>query len=195
MTDIKMNRQLGTKWFTFYTKVRPQFALVAVFSAISDFISYTDVYASNIWLILYLAGAIAQPILCLLVFAKSNGDYVEFVRFVKGVLLFEAINMSYAQGLLLYVTIQDFVYAYLWFAIMFVISFFLWYRLNVKYFKKRIVTIPNYTVNTMPFYQAPYVNNQTGTTNETYQNRFCSMCGTKLKQGSKFCHNCGAKVE
>ena len=90
-----MNKQLGTKWFTFYTKVRPWLAWLMVFSTIGDFMQYPDVYLTNWWLLLCFLAAITQPILCIAVAVKSSGDYASFVRFVKGVLLFETINMAY----------------------------------------------------------------------------------------------------
>ena len=168
-----MNRALGTKWFTFYTKVRPWLALVSVFSIIGDFMQYTNVYMSNLWLLLYFVLAIIQPILCLMVFAKSSGNYIDFVRFVKGVLLFETINMSYQQGVQQYIrSAFDIGSALAMFVIMFVIMYFLWYRLSVKYFEKRILLHDGEAVS-----------------------RFeCDSCGYIDTVSFKSCPKCGAYV-
>ena len=72
MGELQMNKQLGTKWFTFYTKVRPWLACLMIFSTLGDFFQYPDVYLSRWWLLLYLLGAIAQPILCIIVAVKSS---------------------------------------------------------------------------------------------------------------------------
>ena len=82
MNNLNMNTQLGTKWFTFFTKVRPWLGCIMMFSTITEFVEYTDIYLSNWWLMLYLAVAIALPVLNIMVFVKSRGDYVEFVSFV-----------------------------------------------------------------------------------------------------------------
>ncbi len=46
MDNIKMNRQLGTKWFTFYTKVRPWLACLTAITVIADFMQYQEIYTS-----------------------------------------------------------------------------------------------------------------------------------------------------
>ena len=93
-----MNRMLGTKWFTFYTKIRPVFAVLFAIASIMDFIQYTSVYFDYWWLLLYFLMVVAQIVLCILVAIKSGEDYADFVRFVKGVLLFEVFNIAYQQG-------------------------------------------------------------------------------------------------
>ncbi len=171
--DTNMNQSLGTKWFTFYTKVRPWLALVSVFSIISDFMQYTDVYISNWWLLLYFIFVIVQPILCIMVFVKSSGNYIDFVHFVKGVLLFETINMSYQQGVQQYIrSVFDGGSAFVMFVIIFVIMFFVWYRLNVKYFEKRVLLHSGEAVS-----------------------RFeCDSCGYIDNISFKACPKCGAYV-
>lgn len=191
-----MNRLLGTKWFTFYTKVRPWFVCLTTLTFIGDFMKYTDVYISNWWLLLYFAAAIAHPVLCVMVTAKSNGDYINFVRFVKGVLLFETINMTYQQGVQTYVK-NDFQFGIALAAslIMFLISYFVWYRLNVKYFEKRILLTPSDKTDfTTEILQERYNNKQINITPQTNKIQFCRKCGEKLIDNSKFCHKCGTNV-
>lgn len=218
MGDLQMNKQLGTKWFTFYTKVRPWLACLMIFSTLGDFFQYPDVYLSRWWLLLYLLGAIAQPILCIIVAVKSSRDYPDFVRFVKGVLLFETINMAYQQGVQQYLNSElQFGVAAIVFVVILVIGYFVWYRLNVKYFEKRINVIetdylefdPNRITeckscgyrdknffNACPQcgqYAKQYIYlNQEPPKEEKIS--FCRKCGSKLIDDAVFCDKCGTKV-
>ena len=141
MCSTGMNRQLGTKWFTFYTKVRPCIASIISLSAIVDVILYAELYFSYWWMTLYLLVGLAQPILSIVVALKSNNEnYADFVRFVKGVLFFEVIAIAYSQGVQQYIRSElIFSSAFGIFIVLLVIGYFLWYRLNVKYFEKRLL--------------------------------------------------------
>ena len=133
------------KWFHFYTMVRPCLSCFAVLVTIADFLTYTHLYLSNWWLLLYFGSALAQPVLAILVAIRSSGnhgDYGGFVRFVKGVLLYETISMAYQAGVEQYVeSTFDFLTALVVAIIIFIIGYFTWYRLNVKYFEKRMVIV------------------------------------------------------
>lgn len=190
MDSLQMDRSRGTKWFTFYTKVRPWLACIAALSVIVDFFQYVDVYTSFWWLMLYFLGEMAQVILAIMVFVKSRGDYQDFVRFVNGVLWFETINIAYSQGVRQYIRSGfDIVVALVVAAILFVLDFFIWYRLNIKYFRKRLlvseyavdntVVTQSYTANLIP---------------EGAKTVFCRKCGAKLLDGARFCDKCGTEV-
>ena len=196
-----MNKQLGTKWFTFYTKVRPWLACLMCLTVIIDFVQYAEVYFNNFFLLVYLVASIAQPVLAVIVAIKSEDDYVSFVRFVKGVLLFETINIAYQQSVQQYIKEFEFGYAFLIFVIVLVIGYFTWYRLNVKYFEKRIVLEPsgesedtNIKIthdDTPTIIPLDVRNNETVV---TPQKLCCSKCGTALEVDSRFCHRCGYEV-
>ncbi len=139
MDNITMNRDLGTKWFTFYTKVRPCFTCFAFLTALVDFQQYADVYINNWWLLLSFAATVAQTILSIAVLIKSRGAYVDFVRFVKGVLLFEILLFAYQQSVNAYASSKlNLAVALVAFILISVLGYFVWYVLNVKYFNKRI---------------------------------------------------------
>ena len=223
MDDLKMNKQLGTKWFTFYTKVRPWLACLSALGVLSDFLQYTEIYTSFWWLTLYLLASIAQPVLAIIVFVKSQGDYEDFVHFVKGVLIFETINMAYGQAVQQYVQNDfDVSYALVVGVIILVLAYFIWYRLNMKYFKKRINVITNDCLSYDP--NRLYECKSCGYTNKDYfvccpecgnntkqyayinvekneekplektKVSFCRKCGNKLLEDSQFCNKCGTKV-
>lgn len=222
MGETKMNRKLGTKWFTFYAKVRPWLACLTALTIIVDFFQHMDVYFSYWWMLLYFITGVAQPVLAIMVFAKSEGDYGNFVRFVNGVLIFETINMAYQQGVQQYIKSFEFGTAFIIALIILVVGYFLWYRLNIKYFKKRIlreepeaVTYDFSSVSRPPQFSDPnaapktygnynvYSNDiklqkeetiTTDTTPVQQKAQFCRKCGHKLPEGSLYCTKCGTKV-
>ena len=213
-----MNKQLGTKWFTFYTKVRPWLACLGTIPVVVDFLQYAHVYTRFWWMMLYFVTAITQAVLAVMVFVKSQGDYVDFVRFVKGVLIFETITIAYGQGVQQYIQNDfDFAIAFIVTAVILLLDYFIWYRLNIKYFKKRIGVItsdyleddPNRLTEckTCGYRSAEYFDacpncgkyskryvylNETN--NHTAQVRYCRKCGEKLLDDSKFCSRCGTKI-
>ncbi len=192
MDNLKMNRQLGTKWFTFYTKVRPWFACIAALSVVGDFMQYQEVYTSYWWMMVYFLTSLVQPVLCIIVFVKSQGDYEDFVRFANGVLLFETVNMAYGQAVQQYIQNEfDVGVALIIGVIILVLGYFIWYRLNMKYFKKRINVITNEYLHEDPnhiteFKEEPIT--------DTDRIRFCRKCGEKVLDNSRFCRKCGAEV-
>lgn len=191
-----MNRQFGTKWFTFYSKVRPCIACLSVFTIVVEFVQDTEAYFSNLWLLSYFVASIMQPILCIIVLIKSFGNYVDFVRLVKVVLLIEPVCIAYQKSLELYVIsyvkTRTAVAAFL---IILLIGYFLWYRLNIAYFKKRINAVTGDSSVFATEEERPDIDNEQITTlSEPERICFCRKCGEKLLVGSKFCRKCGTEV-
>ena len=183
MERINMNTQLGTGWFTFYTKVRPWITCFFAISFWDEFLQYTNVYLEKWWLVIYALFAIALQVLGIMVFIKSRGDYDKFVPFVTGVLFFETVSMPYQLCVQQY--IRDGLSGsdvLVFFAFNFALSFFLWFRLNVKYFERRRIKT---TTNEPSQIENPC---------EVTVNHYCINCGSKLAENSNFCGNCGAKV-
>ncbi len=144
MDDRKSTKPLGTKWFTFYAKIRPWIGCLAAFSVVADFVRYQEVYMSYWWLMVFFLATVAQIVLHILVFVKSSGEYEKFVRFVNGVLIFEVINTAYGQAVQQYAQTKfQISNALITGIIVLVLGYFLWYCLNIRYFKKRIGVITN----------------------------------------------------
>ncbi len=182
MNNLNMNTQLGTKWFTFFTKVRPWLGCIAAIPIVVDFMEYPDLYMDSFWLILHLFMAIAHVALNIMVFTKSKGNYISFVRFVKVFLLFEVINITYGRGFQLYLQNgaefdSGIVIVSL---VVFCIVYLIWYNKNIEYFEKRIINNDNFQ----------YVHSD----EETNKIRFCRKCGEPLMDSSKFCRKCGTEV-
>ena len=180
-----MNRQLGTKWFTFYTKVRPWLAcIITVPTIMVDFMRYQEVYTSYWWMMVCFFAMLVGPVLGIVVFVKSQGDYGKFVRFVKGVLLFEIINLAYSQAVNQYVKTKfDIASALIMGVFALLLGYFVWYRLNMKYFKRRIKVISN-----------DYIVDATNCVAETNRIRFCRKCGEELIENGRFCRKCGTEI-
>ena len=196
-----MNTLFGTKWFTFYTKIRPWIVLLFTLVPVADFLQYTNIYLSNPILILSLATSIAQMLLCIWVRFKSDEDYRDFVRFVKGVLIFETCNMTFQQGIQqYYVTQTSLPESILITCIVGIIMYFIWYRLNIKYFRRRIMQIPNhttpsdlrldteYTTTVMPPVSSQ---NQSVVSSTKHSVKYCSRCGSLIDATTKKCSGCG----
>ncbi len=219
MNNIQSNKRLGMKWFTFYTKVRPWIACLVGLTTISDFVKYTDVYLSTLWLLISFLAALLQPILSIIVFSKSSGNYIDFVHFVKGVLLFETINLAYQQGVKQYIYYDfELGIAMITFFIALVVGFFVWYILNVKYFEKRISQmVPDYFVygpdhiteckfcgyrdrkhfNACPkcgMYAKHNVYLSSEVSCEKNKVRFCRKCGEKIVENGNYCLRCGTEI-
>lgn len=132
------NRELGIKWFTFYTKVRPWLTCLSSLSIIRDFFEYADVYFDYWWMVLYFLASLAQPVLAIMVFAKSKGNYEDFVGFIGKPLILETTYIAYQAGVQAYAQSFEIGPAIIIVVSIFVAGYFLWYRLNMRYFKKRI---------------------------------------------------------
>lgn len=185
-----INRSLSTKWFTFFTKVRPWLICIAGCALINDFVQYVEVYVSYWWMMINLFGAVGQIVLAVMTFMKSRGDYRDFVSFINGALWYEIIYVTYSQGIQKYISNYfDITIAIIYAAIYLVVGYLVWYRLNIKYFRKRLVG-PEYADDTNIVSQ-DYTESQKQKSVKTV---FCRKCGSKLIDGAKFCDKCGTKV-
>ena len=180
MDTVNMNTELGTKWFTFFTKVRPWLGCVSIITTVVDFFQYIDVYFSYWWMLLYFAATIASAVVGIMVFSKSMGDYRAFVSFVNKALIFETFAFPYTSAVQTYVDHSfDPAIACAAFVVTALLSYFLWYRLNIKYFRKRLIDTAE--VEALPASDAAAA-------------CFCPQCGSKLIENSIFCSSCGNRI-
>ena len=137
---ITMNKQMGTKWFTFYTKVRPWLGCIFCLPSFIELATYPEVFVTHPELLLSVFATGFVALLSIVVFVKSKGDYSEFVDFVKIALIAETISIPYNLSIQKYYeygeNLGDFL---IFFVVLFLLSYFIWYRLNMKYFKNRLL--------------------------------------------------------
>ncbi|MBO5797761.1 MAG: hypothetical protein J6R77_05380 [Clostridia bacterium] len=103
MKYANMNREMGTKWFVFYTKWRPWISCISIVATIGNFVQQIEIYKTYWWLSLSLVVALVQTALLFAVMVKAEGDYRRFVPFVKKVLFFETMAIAYNQGVQSYI--------------------------------------------------------------------------------------------
>ncbi len=195
--SVVINKNLGRKWFFFYARVRPFIACAFFVSGAIEFFQYTEVYLSNFWLLLYFIVSVTWVTLGVIVFIKSFGDYRKFVRFIYGVLLFETIAVPYQQGVQQYIKSgYDLLVAFIVFVVILVLAYFLWYRLNIKYFERRLSNLasdcpleqPHAKTQNPELYKSGY------TESSAPRMFFCRKCGTKLPENARFCIECGTEI-
>ena len=193
-----MNKALGTKWFTFYAKVRPWFAVIVALASIVNFAQYPSVFLNNIGLLIAFFATIAQTVLSIIVSVKSNGDYQDFVNFVKEVLIFETVNMAYQTATQQYYQNgSGIATAVVVGLVLLLVSYLAWYRPNVKYFKRRLILAP---MSTQPVNELPQASTTTRTivqpkkvthSSTAKASRYCSRCGNIVDPTTKKCTGCG----
>ena len=144
MDKINMRTEMGTKWFTFYTKWRPWLVVLSACGIFKDFEEHTAIYLEHWVLWPYLLFAITAVVLQMCVFVKSKNNYVSFVQFVESVLIFEVVMIAYQFAMLGVVeqtsSSGEVVggYELIRFLLVLIVGYFLWYRLNINYFRRRV---------------------------------------------------------
>ena len=201
------NKNLGSKWFIFYTRIRP---FVACFSfAINGGIGwllFEDAH-SNLGGILCLIGAVTGIVLNIMMFIKSFGDYRKLVSFIDKELLFEIAFGSYMPWVLSTDTIGVSFISFIIAVIVFVVDYFTWYKWNMNYFEKRISHLPSdfaseqkpercngKWIEKLKGIVVLPVETQAGKFSETPKIIYCRKCGKKLSEEAHFCKECGTEI-
>lgn len=162
------------------------------------------------WRWVYLLFFVASVILQVFVFVKSMGDYAKFVRFVEFELIFEGINLCYQWIVQFYTAYIDaketvegveigkrFIEQQLAQAVVIdicgivlylVLFYFLWYRLNRKYFRKRLrFAVLENTAFVPEENSATQINVVLDNDGEI----FCPQCSSRVASHYSFCPSCG----
>lgn len=139
MKTYGMNTALGTKWFVFYSVVRPWFVCLTAIGFLADYTKYTAIYLREPFMLAAVISAIVGAVLSVITAIKANGYYGDFVRLVNGVLIFEVVNSAYQVAVRQYYQNgEDLELAGIVLLFGLLIGYFVWYRLNMKYFKNRL---------------------------------------------------------
>ena len=207
MENITLNRQMGLKWFNFFTKVRPVLAFIGCLFVIISVSMDPQLYLGNFFMLLYVLGYIVQCVLIEITMIKAKEeDYGDFIAFVKKALIYDIIYIAYANGTNYYYN-YGWIYALIIALNVLIVYYFLWYRLNVKYFEKRmIVEGPAKTRKTEPKaededldeeYEDEYDDEDYDSDDDLSDEpaRCCYVCGLELDEDDVFCERCGTRVD
>lgn len=137
-----MNESMGTKWFFFFTKVRPVLGVIAGIPVIADYFRYPDTVARYFWLMLALLLSIGTVIINIVTAIKSDRRYDDFVEYVRYALIFEAFTMAYIQAVNSYAGNGfDLGRAIITYFAILLLMLLVWYLPNMRYFKRRLVSV------------------------------------------------------
>ena len=132
-----IDKERGTKWFTFYTKIRPWIYCFALLESISEMMRYAEIYFQYPLLVISLVVEITSVVLCIMIFAKSKGDYKDFAMFADRVLMFEACAMAF-QGFVGQYYTEGSAVAFITAVLSGLLGYYVWYRKISEYFYERV---------------------------------------------------------
>jgi len=191
------SKYLGFAWLKFFCFWRPwisfSFAMILVLNLIG-YEEYRNIYFSSIWgiisLILLLIG---QVLVIMLYFWAKNRDS-RTLELIDWILKIEIIDYAYG-GSIQY--IKNIPYFLTIFIILCVFLYFLWYKLNMKYFEKREFWF-NSNLDDVDSEYIEEIEEEQKINSNIKQNKtivkkktiYCKKCGGKLNQNKK-CTKCG----
>ena len=150
-TKLTMNPNMGKKWFIFYARVRPWLSFVSFLALLVTFIEYPFTFANSAALLIYCIGSLIQTCMAFRVFIWSRRDYQTFVSIVEDVLFFETIFIPYQVAVVQYQqngnNLNESIVVGI---IILILTYLLWYRLNVKYFRSRLFVSPDVPIESTP---------------------------------------------
>ena len=160
--ENKADKELGMKWFKFFTKIRSWISIVIyvllAFSITMQLVEYLkfgsikDVYVITIFQIVsYAVSAVIYLILVIKTdkYEKAILGGNSLFKYVKAILIYEVAYMIVCWIISKYSEGADNSMIIITSIMCFLIEYFVWYRLNIKYFKRRLLNnmITNITPN------------------------------------------------
>lgn len=137
----------GMKWYNFFTKVRPWIVIAAtVILLIGSGNTLLDINNIGATLLLFnwiyiLASLISAALQMILFFKEKNQD-PNLLSFIEITLVYDFLFSTYAYVILEYQAGLSFgVIAVVVLALV-LFEYFVWYKCNMKYFEKRLCTMP-----------------------------------------------------
>ena len=216
---------LGMRWYKFYAKIRPIIACIlfllyafAYFDTFAVLMNFTLVGPlTAILTIIAIVSSIAYFILNVMLAVKASeyqADNLgaipdELFKFIRAFLIFETIYNTYTYSLGQYYNYgKDFMSVAIATLLAALLYYFVWYRLNIRYFKRRHApasfalertpTISSVETIENPAEVAPVdeatVREGNAVATDIPQIKFCRKCGSRLIEGAHFCNQCGTEV-
>lgn len=209
-SKLIMNPTMGRKWFIFYARVRPCFIIFSAFVLFINAVQYPSFYTDNILLLITVLLAVAQFILAIRIFLYSYKDYEDFVKLANCSLILDIFTIPYNSSIQLYYEKAcDPGPTAIIGTVILLLTYLLWYRPNIKYFRKRLfraptVVTPQKTVQANHISTADNVPHAPNTARsdlqselpiadpvaKTSKRRYCSNCGGMIDPITKKCSGC-----
>lgn len=186
---------LGMKWFIFFTRIIPVFAIVfAITSDLMDFkyvsflLNYEVFGLYTILNTIYVISFIINIVIQIVLFIKSNKKNEKLLRFIRFVLIYNIFFVSfswlfqsiYSETGLLSMIITE--------IILIPVISLIWYYPNMKYFKKRL--------DFMDYSKYEEKTNISDEKNDINiiktREKICLQCGSAIDNKTKICTGCGA---
>lgn len=140
----------GMKWFNFFTKVRPWLSLVmtALFwgSSSETILSMIDIERIGTGLFLlnliYLVSHLCNAFLQMVLLSKAKKKTDDLFAFIHGILIYDILFATYSYAIGQFYQGTEVVVLLIVSAISITTGYFVWYRVNVRYFQKRMDSDP-----------------------------------------------------
>lgn len=186
------------KWFNFFTKWRPWIGIISSLIVFINAVTVEEVnmlYLGSIWGVISLLLTIIQAGMLLILYIKvKNRDY-DTISYIKGMLIFEIVMIGYESGIrnLYSNSIGENIFMGI---IITIFGYFVWYRTNLSYFKKRVSYFEGADENkenAVEDLNEQKLENNINIEIET-TNKYCTNCGKEIKTGWKYCNYCGTRI-
>lgn len=134
---------LGMNWYKFYTKWRPIISIVFSMLILINIIGYDNyrvLYINNILGLISLIITIICNVLFIGLYYKSKSKDKDLYPYIKLCLIFDMISITIGTILTSYNQNNEIGYVIFATILILILSYFIYYRNSIKYFKKRLNT-------------------------------------------------------
>ena len=132
-------KKQGMKWFKFFTQVVPLFSILELILAIIMLFNaeYRRANFANVWTSIFEVIAYVQVIMIVVLYFMVKKKYKHTVGYIHALLIIQSIDVVYGV-IITDSEINSSIYAVCLLAFMtLIMTLFLWYLPNIKYFEKR----------------------------------------------------------
>ena len=160
------SEKLGMKWFKFFTKIRAYIGVVlgallalSTFLQLADYFKYGSFNSAVVITIVQILCYVSSAIM-LLILALKTDDYEKSVlrgeslfKYIKALLIYEVAYVEFCWVISKYYEGAETSLIVITSIMCFFMEFFIWYRPNIKYFKRRLMTTKMITNENEPSYR------------------------------------------
>lgn len=142
-----MEKELGMKWFIFFTKIRPWLTIIFWIPLTLQIIENPSIYLKNPISAIICIGTYIQGILGILLTVYSNNKNEQLYRLLHGILIYEVSFSSFQFAV--QNSTENLLETLILFFLCLLVYFLVWYKPNIIYFKKRLSIQKSITPETL----------------------------------------------